>query len=314
MRRLTQSDDAPVNIGSQNLASADANNAASTSQSTRKPGIVWIASYPKSGNTWTRAFLHNIIREMSGEDGAQDINAMGRFSTLEILKANYQRVLGFVPSERDGDQVAAARMQVQRNIADSADGIVFVKTHHALAINRSAPTINLAVTSGAIYIVRNPLDVAISFAAHSAISIDDIITAMNEPELESLPGETTVFEAVGSWSQNVESWTRNDHPSIHVMRYEDMLSEPETTFAALARHLLFDPTQAQLERAIRNSSFTELQGQERQKSFAEKPAAASSRFFREGRADQWKDVLDRRQVRRIENAHHRQMARFGYLG
>jgi hypothetical protein len=278
-----------------------------------KSGIVWIASYPKSGNTWVRVFLHNLLKDVLGETAPQDINAMGRFSALEILKANYERVLGFEPTSRHGDEIAAARMKVQQNICESFKGIIFVKAHHALIVSRGTPTINVDVTSGAIYILRNPLDVAISYAHHSGTSIDETIECMNTKDYEAPGDEQTVFESVGSWSQNVESWTRKPHPSIYVMRYEDMLAEPHATFGALARHLLLRPTDEQLARAIERSSFEELQSQEAKSGFSERWSGSTDRFFRDGRAGQWQEVLSRSQVERIHRVHKRQMTRFGYF-
>jgi hypothetical protein len=105
---------------------------------------------------------------------------------------------------------------------------------------------------------------------------------------------------------------RAPHPAIYVMRYEDMLAEPEKTFGGLARHLLLDPTPAQLREAIERSSFDKLKEQEDKEGFREKPKQAE-RFFREGRAGQWKEVLTKEQVDRIVRDHGEQMRRFGYL-
>ena len=275
-------------------------------------GIVWLASYPKSGNTWTRTFLHNLVKILGGEDDTQDINAMSRFSTAELFMPFYKEVLGFEPKEEHRKEIAAARHQVQQRIADAHDGIVFVNTHHALVMDRGHSTINFAVTSGAIYIVRNPLDVAISFSHHLNTSIDNAITRMATRNLETPISEKLVYEVYGSWSQHVESWTRKPHRAIYVMRYEDMLSDPEKTFGALARHLLLDATPAQLAQAIDKSSFDKLQAQEEKAGFRERPKQAE-RFFREGRAEQWKSVLTPDQVNRIVSDHREQMARFGYL-
>jgi hypothetical protein len=82
------------------------------------------------------------------------------------------------------------------------------------------------------------------------------------------------------------SWTRKPHPAIYVMRYEVMLAKPQKTFGALARHLLFKPSDGELADAITRSSFEQLREQEEKDGFRERPAHAE-RFFREGRADQW---------------------------
>lgn len=281
--------------------------------STPKSGIVWIASFPKSGNTWTRTFLHNLAKIIYGEADEQDINAMGRFSTWEINKKPYTDLLGFEPTDEHRKEIAAVRPKVQQQIADENEGLVFIKTHHALVTDRGYTTINTDVTSGAIYIVRNPLDVAISYAHHMGRDIDGAIQAMATENVETTVSEKVVYEVYGSWSQHVWSWTRQPHPAIYVMRYEDMLADPQKMFGGLARHLLLDPTNTQLTQAIERSSFDKLKEQEDKEGFREKPKRAK-RFFREGKAGQWKEVLTREQADRIVRDHGKQMKRFGYLG
>jgi len=275
-------------------------------------GIVWLASYPKSGNTWTRAFLSNLATIMAREKEALDVNSINRFSIGESFTQLYQEVCGFDPKPGDHRKVAENRHRVQEAIADQFEGLIFCKTHNALVIDRGQSIINFAVTSGAIYIVRNPLDVAISLSHHINKPLDHAISVMATPDVETPINETRVHEVWGSWSQHVESWTRKPHPAIYVMRYEDMLNDPEKTFGALARHLLLNPTAAELDLAIKRSSFESLREQEGEGGFKEKPEHAE-RFFREGRADQWKDVLTPRQVDAIISAHGEQMKRFGYL-
>ena len=276
-----------------------------------RSGIVWLASYPKSGNTWARAFLHNLFKVVSGEADPQDINALYRFSVAVGGKDLYAKLLGFEPTNEHRNEIAAVRHEVQQRVADELEGLIFTKTHQALVIDRGSTTINFEVTAGAIYIVRNPLDLAISFAHHLGRSIDEAITIMGTLNAETGVSRTQVHEVYGSWSQHVLSWTRKPHQAIFVMRYEDMLAEPERTFGALARHLHFDPTPEQLADAIERSSFGKLRAQEEREGFRERPKYAE-RFFREGRAGQWKEILTAEQTARIVSDQGEQMARFGY--
>jgi Sulfotransferase domain len=297
-----------------------ASEALQNSQESAKPsaadaprsGIVWLASYPKSGNTWTRAFLHNLVHVTSGEAQAQQINELNQFSMTSAAKRFFDEILGFTATDKHLDQIAAARARVQQYIADTVEGLIFVKTHQALAVDRGHININFAVTAGAIYIIRNPLDVAISYAHHLGRSIDAAIDLMNLKNAETGVSEKQVYELYGSWNQHVSSWTRKPHPAIYVMRYEDMLAEPRKTFGGLARHLLFKPSKSELADAIGRSSFERLREQEEQEGFGERPEKAE-RFFREGRTGQWKEVLTPKQIDRVVDAHHEQMRRFGYL-
>jgi hypothetical protein len=280
----------------------------------QKSGIVWIASYPKSGNTWVRAFLHNLMKARNGEGDEQDINEMARFSTWDLDKKRYAHFLGFEPDNAlHRCEIAATRHAVHQQVADAAEGLIFVKTHNGLVMDRGHATVNFAATAGAVYVVRNPLDVAISYAHHSGRSIDDAIEYMSMTGAETAGNDISVYEVHGSWSQHVWSWTRNNNRELHVMRYEDMLAEPGEAFAALARHLLIDFTRRQLRSAIERSSFARLQAQEKERGFRERPPTADGNFFREGRAGQWREVLTSGQIDRIVRDHGEQMRRFGYL-
>ena len=276
-------------------------------------GIIWLASFPKSGNTWTRAFMHNLLKIMHGEtSGLASVNNMAEFSTWDISGKLYEEILGKPAKEATRIEIAAARPKAQAVIAERSQGLILVKTHNALILDRGVPTINFAVTSGAIYVVRNPLDVAISYAHHLARKIDYAIDAMEIFNAETRVNDKVVYEVYGSWSQHVASWTKKPHRAIYVMRYEDMLEKPLDTFGKLAKHLLLSPTPEQLKKAIELSSFDRLKKLEQEEGFVEKPKHAE-RFFREGRSGQWRDQLTKEQINRIVVAHSEQMRRFGYL-
>ncbi len=140
---------------------------------------VWIASYPKSGNTWVRVFLHNLLRELRGQtEGAQNINALHGLTARESLKEGFERRLGRPAQEASAKEIAEARVQVQADMVQGADGPIYIKTHNAVATVEGFPTINFDVTLAAVYIVRNPLDVAVSYAHYSGIPYDPIIDYM----------------------------------------------------------------------------------------------------------------------------------------
>jgi hypothetical protein len=269
-------------------------------------GLVWVASYPKSGNTWTRTFLHNLLR------GEVDINRMNLLTTWDSRKVWYQQLLESPLKDCTKDEVAAVRLQANQHIADQTDDMVFVKTHNAMVADRGTPMINPKVTAGAIYIVRNPLDVAISYSHHLSKSIDETIKLMNLQGMQNQNSEKMAYEVQGAWWENVYSWTRKTNPALFVMRYEDMLEKPLTIFSDLARFLMLKVSRKQVEDAIEASSFERLKSQEDEHGFMEKPEKAK-RFFREGSKDQWQNVLSKSQVDAVINANRVQMARFRYL-
>jgi hypothetical protein len=179
-------------------------------------------------------------------------------------------------------------------------------------MDRGYSTINFDVTAGAIYVVRNPLDVVISYAHHAGTSIDNAIEILASTDAESDGTADSVYEVIGSWSQHVWSWTRNPNRALQIARYEDMLADPKKAFLSLAEHLQLTLSRRQLTTAIERSSFARLQAQEREKGFRERPSIATHNFFREGRAGQWREILTPAQINRIVHDHREQMERFGY--
>ena len=116
---------------------------------------------------------------------------------------------------------------------------------------------------------------------------------------------------VGTWTENVRSWTEKSDPKILVLRYEDMLNNPIKTFGGLAQFLGLNPPRKRLERAIERASFKSLRKQEDEKGFKEKSPFAQ-KFFREGRAGQWRALLTQAQIDKLVDQNKEQMQRFGY--
>ena len=271
--------------------------------------IIWLASYPKSGNTWLRAFLHNLLR--NPEEG-YDINKLDDF-TLGESAYGWYRHFDERPLEAYTEaEVAALRPKVHRHLTTLFPDSIFAKTHCAVMEDHGFPTVTFDVTAGAIYVVRNPLDVAISYSHHLGASIDDIIGYMAKARAQVPASNNHVHELLGSWSEHVESWTSKPSAALHVIRYEDMLMKPQTAFSGIVRFLGLKPPRQRLERAIARSSFRVLQVQERRHGFKEKGEFAD-RFFREGKAGQWRKLLTPEQIDRVVSAHAEQMKRFGYL-
>jgi len=275
--------------------------------------IIWVASFPKSGNTWVRALLHNLLRERSTPAcDAADINRLNEATAWEIPVGPYARLLGRPVDQVSPREIAEARPRVQAKLAASRQHPFLVKTHLCVGKDWEAPTINLDATLAAIYIVRNPLDVAISYAHHSGISIDAMIASMANPGLRTPGNSTNVYEVLGSWSEHVGSWIGLNTRPVHILRYEDLLAHTPRSLAALARFLGLEPDEEQLKAAIAKSSFAEMSRQEAEYGFKERPET-SKVFFREGRAGQWRDVLTPDQIAEIIRAHEPMMQRFGYL-
>jgi hypothetical protein len=172
-------------------------------------GIIWLASYPKSGNTWTRAFLHNLLRNAQQP---ASVNELDRFCFGDSATVWYQKVSGRKPTEMTNKEIAALRPKVHLAFTRSSPDSVFVKTHCAMVEAEGVPLITMAASAGAIYIVRNPLDVVLSLGDHYGLDVDGAIEMLAAPNAASSTDERNVFEVYGPWHRHVESWTRaGDH-------------------------------------------------------------------------------------------------------
>jgi Sulfotransferase domain len=271
--------------------------------------LIWLASYPKSGNTWVRAFLHNLMLDA---ERPHEINRLGEVTAGDVEPSRYTTLAGRPAVELTTDETAALRTRVQEMMAAEAPGTRFVKTHSAVLDIAGHPTFNMAVAAGAIYIVRNPLDVAVSFSHHLAEPVERVIDFMGRDYVNTTTTPDMMVDFIGSWSQHVESWTGRPSPGLHVMRYEDMLDRPTTTFGDLVRFLGLDKSRQQIDKAIRHASFKVLRKQEERSGFLERSPLAK-RFFRSGTKEQWRRELTDEQVASVVAAHREHMARFGYV-
>lgn len=273
--------------------------------------IVWLASYPKSGNTWMRAFLFNLF---CNTREPMDINQIGGgdLITSESLLRWYEPLDPRPPAAWSRGDIARLRPRAQQAIAASVPGTIFCKNHSALTTVAGQPTVNMAVTSGALVVVRNPLDIVLSLADFFGKPVDDTIAIMATRDYELATDSVGVSETLGSWSQNVASWTAQPSPQLHVVRYEDLLADPRKGFGGVTAFLGLKPPDWRFETAIANASFKVLAGQEKAGGFAERSPHQKS-FFRSGKAGAWRRKLSKAQVARIVADHREQMARFGYL-
>jgi hypothetical protein len=280
--------------------------------------IVWLASYPKSGNTWFRILLSNYL---SNESQPVSINALGSSGNLHSIASARHLVsetLGVDSSDFSEDDCEDLRPEVYRAIASSATRTPYMKIHDANGITPSgAPLIPADATALAIYLVRNPLDVVPSFAHHSGLSLDQAIERMSDPSYafcshsRGLPQQ--LRQRLLTWSQHVDSWTQQQAFPVHVIRYEDLLSNPSSVFEQAIVALKLPVDANRISRAIEFSSFEQLQRQEADLGgFLEAPLKVE-RFFRSGRAGTWRAILTDAQFARVIDAHRSVMHRFGYV-
>ncbi len=273
-------------------------------------GIIWLASYPKSGNTWLRAFLANYL-----SNGASPvaINDLPKFIYGDSHAKHYEQIAGRPLAELSAEDLAVLRGRVHLWLSGSKPHEVFVKTHNAMGRMDGAPTITRSATAGAIYVIRNPCDVAVSFAHHYQVAPSRAIELMAQEDNILPPSSGQLAQFLSSWRHHVKGWTETPGLTLHVMRFEDMVQAPEETFAKLVAFLGLQEDVDRLRRAVSFSSFRELSEQERAGGFVEARPDGKSAFFRTGQIGQYRGILTDAEAQHLIETNCDVLAKYGYL-
>jgi aryl sulfotransferase len=285
-------------------------------------GTVWLASYPKSGNTWFRILHANLS---AAGDAPVDINDLPERGGIASARGPFDHLMLIDSGLLTHDEIDFLRPRLYEALAEGAEddldspaasGLRLVKVHDAYTHLPSGEPLlgGAAAARGAIVIVRDPRDVAPSLAHHNHVSIDDAIARMNTPDARYCASRRSqprqLRQRLLDWSGHVASWLDQRDIPVHLVRYEDLRADPARHFLAALAFAGRPATREEAERAVRLSDFDELQAQECEKGFRE--SSRGKPFFRKGAAGGWRDELTAEQVVRIEAAHAPMMARLGY--
>jgi hypothetical protein len=276
-------------------------------------GIIWLASYPKSGNTWFRVFLTNLLRDADTPASINELESTPIASARGVFDNN----MGFEASDLTADEIDRLRPELYIHLAENATEQLFMKIHDAYTdVADNMSLIPHAATGGALYFIRNPLDVAVSFAHHNGSDYDTSITRMADKAFAFCGKPDRLHNQLRqkllSWSNHILSWVDSAPFPVCLLRYEDMKSQPLETFTKAIRFAGLDYTREQISKAIDFSLFDVVQQLEEAEGFREKNSA-SSRFFRKGQIGSWREELNETQAKRIVDDHREVMRRFGYL-
>lgn len=277
-------------------------------------GPVWLASYPKSGNTWLRLLLANLL---CGRQGPEDINNLG-LAALSLVNRpvieDLTLVDTFLLTGEECDRMRPTLMEEAWREAAGRD--IFIKLHDAYCHLAGGTPVLGRPARAALYVLRDPRDVAVSLAFHTGAPIEKAVRQIlsgstrmggNEPRHEQVP------QPLLDWSGHVRSWTGQRDVPVHLLRYEDLRADTASVFGLAVAFLGLKATPDGLARAVRKSDFGELKRQEIEKGFRERRPESTAPFFRAGRVGGWRDVLTPDQAAAIEAAHGAVMAEFRYL-
>jgi aryl sulfotransferase len=276
------------------------------------PQTVWLASYPKSGNTWVRALLTGLLLE---EDEV-DINQLGH-GPIASFRGYVERYTGLVSSDLTQTEIATLRPAVDLAFDAKHTRTRYRKVHDTLFSGpEGAPIVSPEATLGAVYIVRDPRDVAVSFAHYAGMDAEWATDRIGSQQtglrtnLEDIGPQ--VPQRLGTWSDHVRSWTEQTLFPVIVVRYEDLHTDPGGQLERIAQFGKLEATPEAIAAAVEAASFERASRQEAQEGFRER-GGVEQRFFRRGLAGGWKDELPVELAERIVTDHREVMQRLGYI-
>lgn len=272
----------------------------------------FLASYPRSGNTWTRLLLLSLLRQRGVVPASDDVRDIGKHLPWDTTPAYARMFVDKAPDQLTPPEIAELRPRLHRWLARQVNSQPYVKTHSFYGVAYGHPTFDQSVFGGAVYILRNPLDVAPSLAKHFSYSVDHAIRVMNEPLYVASGHEGGMPEPWGGWSTNVRSWVDLSGGRVVTIRYEDLVASPENEFARVLSHLGLGATEDEIRLAVAETSLDRLESLEQSGKFRN-PSKQSERFFGVGARHDFTKKLTPEQARAIVLAHGPVMDRFGYL-
>lgn len=272
----------------------------------------WLASYPKSGNTWFRLFLNQIL----GPEQQLNINDLPIKNTIASDRISFDAGLGITSSDLLPSEIDYLRPACDELFNQSLTAPMFRKIHDAYTSPYNLqPIVSTNVAIGVIYIVRNPLDVLVSYSHHLNKSIDATLHRLNDTKTTNKPikeVKTQLNQYMGGWSHHVLSWTKQTDIPVHLVRYEDLLEDPFKHFSLAMEFANVDCDIKAIKRAIENTRFEKLQGQESSGRFSETPRH-NNRFFRKGISGSWREELTESHVSEVISHHKSVMQSLCYL-
>ncbi len=285
--------------------------------------IIWLASYPKSGNTWLRFLIMSLILKDKEEinldqlSGIKQFPSSHQYNKLNVNEINYSNL----------NDISNYWIETQK-IINSDKSIKFFKTHNALCkINNNIFT-DLNNTLGVIYIVRDPRNVVSSINNHyhhidlefSKNFIFDEKKGIMKKSKVDINNDYALPQIIGSWKTHYNSW-KNMKKNYLLIKYENLIINPKKEFKKVTDYLEelmgLNFSEKLIDKAIKLSSFDRLQSLEEKKGFSESVVDPNSgirkKFFNLGPKNNWREKLNKKISNEIEKKFENEMIELGYL-
>ena len=275
--------------------------------------IIWLASYPKSGNTLVRSFLSAYFFSKEGDYNFDLIKNIQQFPDINLFKK-------FGVNMNNENEIIKNYISIQDKI-NKKNSIQFYKTHSSLFKIKDNAFTDLRNSLGVIYIVRDPRNVVTSWAHHNNLSINDSCDYLiHQKETSGNPNK--VYH--GTWNYNFHSWKSFKYEERYLLiKYEDLISEKKNTFFKILEFInkfnkrKFTINIKKFDNVLNSTSFKNMKKLENEKGFFEamtdKNSGKKKPFFNLGPENNWKKILDGKVRIKIEKVFKDEMEELGYL-
>ena len=276
--------------------------------------IIWLASYPKSGNTWLRMFLKSYFLKPGEKFGLEN-------SRLDNFKAQGfpdQEILDHLRVDYNKFEEIVKNWEAMQDYINLNNKTNYVKTHNAMVTVGSYKFTTTRNTKGIIYIVRDPRDVLVSLSHHMGIDYEKTFEHLSSSynfEYPSSGDKRYKKTLMGAWSDHYKSWKNFKSCKTLVVKYEDMVLDEYNTFKKIIKYLTevdgAEYKEEKLIKALKQTQFDELQKMEKNEGFSEK--GKGELFFRKGKIGEWEKDLSVNLIKKIEKMFSKEMIELGYL-
>jgi hypothetical protein len=289
----------------------------------------YLASYPKSGNTWCRVFITE-LRRLAGLDSPdataaaqeeeRELRLNRDLATGSIMSSRHwlDDQLGIDSSDLSWQELDKVRGRVGHQRAVYAECLRYHKVHDAFVSVDSGghPVVPVTGCRGAVVVIRQPADVAVSLSHFFSWDLERCVAFLLDEQAglcrSSKRGGQQVRQFMGSWASHVCSWADQPQIPVLLLRYEDLLRQPEKEFCRLAGFLDLPEDGGLIAQAVENTRFEKLKAKEEEEGgFDERPEGCE-RFFRSGRSGEGMEKLSTQQLDQFQETFGKTLSRFGY--
>ena len=276
--------------------------------------IIWIASYPKSGNTYIRSFLSAYYFSKDGTFDFDLLNNIKQFPNTEFFDTNI----------KDLDEASSNWVYAQKKIKDQ-NKIKFLKTHSCLGAYKGKPFTTIDYSLGGIYIVRDPRNVISSVMNHFSLNADEaynFMTDIHRGTRSNIENDYSAYSYLSTWANHYKSWANSKNFRKIIIKYEELETNKYETFRDI---IVFTNTllnnsdgvdKIKLERAIETTNFNVLKNKEKNEGFKEalysEDKGEKKVFFNMGFNNRWKKILREDIRKKLEDIFKNEMEDIGY--